>query len=77
MKDLCIREEYEKNGETKVSWNKIGVLIEANGKQYVKLFHIPGVLISVFEQKPKESPKQVKSEIFQGSNSMEDIKWED
>lgn len=54
MKDLCIRESYQKDGEEKVSWNKVGVLIESNGKQYVKLFHIPGVLISVFEQKKKE-----------------------
>ena len=55
MKDLCIRETYEKNGEEKTSWNKIGVLIEANGKQYIKLFHIPNTLVSVFEQKKKES----------------------
>ena len=54
MKDLMIREEYERNGEKKVSWNKIGVLFEAKGKEYVKLNHIPGVLISVFEQKKKE-----------------------
>ena len=53
MKDLCIRESYNKNGEEKVSWNKIGILFEANGKQYIKLSHIPGVLISVFEQKKK------------------------
>ncbi len=54
MKDLCIREAYMKDGIEKVSWNKIGVLIEANDKQYVKLFHIPGILISVFEPKPKK-----------------------
>jgi len=55
MKDLCIRETYKnKNGEEKTSWNKIGILFEANDKQYVKLFHIPGVLISVFEQKKKD-----------------------
>jgi hypothetical protein len=65
MKDLCIREAYEKDGETKVSWNKIGVLIETKDKQYIKLFHIPGVLISVIEQKKKEETKQ--------SN----IQWED
>ena len=61
MKDLCIREAYtNKSGEEKVSWNKIGTLIDAaNGKQYVKLFHLPGVLISVFEQKPKEEVKKV------------------
>jgi len=57
MKDLCIRESYEKGGEEKVSWNKIGILFEANGKEYVKLYHIPNVLISVFEQKKKEEKK--------------------
>ena len=60
MKDLCVRETYKKNGEDKVSWNKIGVLIETDkGKQYVKLFHIPGVLISVFDQKKKETSGDV------------------
>ena len=54
MKDLCIRESYKKGDTDMVSWNKIGVLIETGeGKQYVKLYHIPGVLISVFEQKAK------------------------
>ena len=58
MKDLCIRESYtDKQGEEKVSWNKIGILFEKGDKQYVKLNHIPGTLISVFEQKPREKPK--------------------
>ena len=53
--NLCIRENYKaKDGADKTSWNKIGILFTANDKQYVKLFHIPGVLINVFEQKPKE-----------------------
>lgn len=63
MKDLMIRESYKaKDNQEKVSWNKIGVLIDgANGKQYVKIFHMPGVLVSVFEQKPKEDkPTEVK-----------------
>ena len=57
MKDLCIREEYkDRNGEKKVSWNKIGILIDGKeGKQYVKLYHMPSVLISVFEQRKKET----------------------
>jgi len=56
MKDLCIRESYKNSqGEEKVSWNRIGVLFDGKeGKQYVKLNHIPGVLISVFERKPKQ-----------------------
>jgi len=55
VKDICIREEYEQNGETKVSWNKIGILIDKGEKQYIKLFAIPGYLASVFEQKKKEN----------------------
>ena len=55
VKDLCIRESYQKNGEEQVSWNKIGILIDgANGKQYVKLHHIPNALISVFEKRKKD-----------------------
>ena len=55
MKDLCIREDYEVNGEKRVRWNKIGILFEANDKQYVKLNHIPNTLISVFEKKSKDN----------------------
>ena len=59
MKDICIREEYtNKQGETNVSWNKIGILISANGKDYVKLYHIPNTLCSVFEQKKKEEKQE-------------------
>ncbi len=56
MKDICVRESFtdKKTGEEKVSWNRVGVLIEANGKQYVKMYAIPGVLMSVFERKAKE-----------------------
>ena len=58
IKNLCIRESYEdKQGEQKVNWNRIGILFEANGKQYVKLYHIPGVLISVFEPRQKSNDK--------------------
>ena len=73
MKDLCIREEYDSNGDTKVSWNKIGVLIDAkNGKQYVKLNHIPGVLISVFEQREKGKGQDTKH-----VNDVTTIDWEE
>ena len=60
MKDICIRESYtdKKTNEEKVSWNRVGVLIETSeGKQYVKMYAIPGVLMSVFERKAKEPVK--------------------
>lgn len=58
MKDICIRESYTKNGEERVSWNKIGILFEANDKEYIKLYHIPNTLISVFEQKKKNKTSE-------------------
>ena len=52
--NLCVAEKYEKDGESKLKWNRIGVMFESKGKQYMKLYHMPGTLISVFEPKPKE-----------------------
>jgi len=64
MKDICIPETYDSNGEEKTTWNKIGILIEAkNGKTYVKLNHIPGVLCHVFEQKKKQNELEPDQEI--------------
>ncbi len=60
IKDICTREEYEKDGETKVSWNKVGIMIDKGDKQYVKLFHMPGQLLSVFEQKSKDGSGQAR-----------------
>jgi hypothetical protein len=64
MKDICIRESYvdKKTNEEKVSWNRVGILIETGGKQYVKMYAIPGVLMSVFERKAKEPQKPVNSD---------------
>ena len=53
VKDIVIREAYEKDGAEQVSWNKIGILIEKGDKQYVKLNHIPNTMCMVYEQKKK------------------------
>ena len=59
MKDICVRESYTDSKGTEVtSWNKIGILIEKGEKQYVKLYHMPGTLCSVFEQKKKYDTKE-------------------
>lgn len=59
VKDICVRESYtSKDGKEHVSWNKIGVLISKNDSEYVKLFHLPGVLCSVFDAKPKKQQTQ-------------------
>jgi hypothetical protein len=65
MKNLVVREAYtDKNGAEKVSWNKIGVLFESGDKQYVKLFHMPGILVSVFEQEKKDGSRDNSGESF-------------
>jgi len=65
MKNLCIRESYkDKKGEEKINWNRIGVLFESNDKQYIKLYHMPGVLVSVFDQKKKESTEEALRDEF-------------
>lgn len=53
VKDICVCEEFTQGNETKRSWNRIGILIDKGDKQYVKLFHMPNVLASVFDQKKK------------------------
>lgn len=60
VKNICLRESYkDKQGNEKISWPIIGVLIETKeGKQYVKLYHMPGALMNVFTPKAKEEPKK-------------------
>ena len=65
MKDICVRESYTDSKGTEVtSWNKIGILIEKGEKQYVKLYHMPGTLCSVFEQKKKQQVQDSDVEAF-------------
>jgi hypothetical protein len=73
FKDICSGRGYEKNGDQKVAWTRVGTLIEKDGKQYVKLEAIPlpnekgEVFLSVFEQRQKDSRQQSGS----GGNSSD------
>lgn len=54
-KFLKVGEQYEVNGEKKTAYKTIGEIFTSKaGKEYCKIYHMPGVLISVFEDKPKE-----------------------
>lgn len=55
-KFLCVGEPYKaSNGEDKVFFNRIGETFDGkNGKRYVKLYTMPGVLIHVFEDQKKK-----------------------
>lgn len=65
---LCVGERYEKDGAKKTSWKRIGEIFEGkNGKTYVKIYHMPGTLISVFED---EKPNQSKSNSQPGQDEF-------
>ena len=43
------------DGSEKMSFKRVGELFTGkNGKEYVKFYTMPGVLLHVFEDKPKE-----------------------
>lgn len=59
-KFLCVGESYESNGEKKMRWNRIGEIFTSKaGKDYAKLYTMPGVLVSIFEDQKKESTQKV------------------
>jgi len=64
IKNICVRESYkDKEGNEKTSWNVVGTLIDGKeGKQYVKMFHMPGILCSVFEPRAKGDAKPKESQ---------------
>jgi hypothetical protein len=48
---ICTKKDYEKDGEKKTKWYKVGFLKEADsGKKYIKLFHQPQTEFFVFER---------------------------
>lgn len=50
MLNICTKKDYEKDGEHKTKWYKVGVLKEADsGKKYIKLFHQPNTEFFVFD----------------------------
>lgn len=57
-KYISVGEQYESNGEKKTSWKRIGEIFTAkSGKEYAKLYFMPGVLLSIFEEKKDDAPK--------------------
>jgi hypothetical protein len=65
MKYLCIGEKYEKGGEEKTSWKRIGEMFEGkSGKSFIKLYHIPNTIVSIFEAEKQESKSSPKLDAF-------------
>ena len=54
---ICTKRDYQKDGETKTKWYKVGILkVADSGKQYIKLFHQPETEFFVFDA--DENPKE-------------------
>lgn len=52
---ICTKREFEKDGEKKAKWYKVGTLkVADSGVQYIRFFHLPMVDFFVFENKPAE-----------------------
>src|SRR5271163_2669038 len=53
---ICTKRDYQKDGETKTKWYKVGILKVADSqKMYIKMFHQPETEFFVFDA--EESPK--------------------
>jgi hypothetical protein len=49
--NICTKKHYEKEGEKKTKWYKVGILKEADsGKRYIKLFQQPDTEFFVFDK---------------------------
>jgi len=49
--DICSKRVYEKDGEKKVKWYRMGIMkITEKGNTYIRLFHQPDVDLFVFEK---------------------------
>jgi hypothetical protein len=52
--DICSYRDYEKNGERKIKWYRIGFLkVTENGKRYIRLFQQPETDFFVFDRSEK------------------------
>lgn len=49
--DVCTKRVYEKDGEKKVKWYRMGIMKKTEkGNFYIRLFHQPEVDMFVFER---------------------------
>ena len=53
--NICTKRTYEQDGKQKNVWLKCGTLrTTEDGKRFIELNHLPGIVFYVFEPKPKE-----------------------
>lgn len=60
---IKIGEKYEKNGEEKIAFKTLGEIFTGkNGKDYVKWYTLPGQLLHVMEDKPRDQAPAAEGE---------------
>ncbi len=59
IKNICIGEKYEKDGQEKTAWKTVGTMFvhETTGNIGFKLFMFPGLSFQAFDPKEKEDAK--------------------
>lgn len=57
IRNICYGQKYTSRGEERIKWHQCGILIEKDGKFYVKMQMIPvgidpdgGIFFNVFDQ---------------------------
>lgn len=69
--NICVPKEYEKNGEKKTAWNRVGTLVEFDATEtkpkgfIMELNMFPDTKFALFADEPKEgaTPAVKKEEI--------------
>jgi hypothetical protein len=65
--DICTRKDYEKDGERKIKWYRVGSFkIADSGKKYIRLFHLPQIEFFVFDR--RENSERGKDESQENSS---------
>lgn len=60
--NICTKKDYEKEGERKTKWYKVGVLkIADSGKRYIKLFHQPQTEFFVFDNEENSKERETEN----------------
>ena len=64
--DICVRRDYEKDGEKKIKWYKVGIFkVTESGRKYIRLFQQPQTEFFVFGRKENSQGE------FQNNNGQE------
>ena len=66
--NVCSRKIYDKNGEKKIKWYKVGLLkITDTGKKYLQMFHSPEREYYLFDHDTNTPEGKTEEENYQAN----------